>query len=69
MRLNSAVFHIGGSLMREKPWMLAFGWLFAAIPPVVLANYLKELAFAWYWKDRSETELPVAAELPVEVAL
>src|SRR5207245_318113 len=59
MRLNTAVFHIGGSLMREKPWMLSFGWLFAAIPAAVLVNYVKELAFAWRWKDRTAAELPV----------
>jgi predicted metal-dependent phosphoesterase TrpH len=52
LRLMSAVFEIGGSLMREKPWMLAFGWLFAAIPAAVLANYLSELAFVWHWKSR-----------------
>ncbi|MDQ1473084.1 MAG: hypothetical protein QOJ99_4564 [Bryobacterales bacterium] len=63
LRLNNAVFHIGRSLMREKPWMLSFGWLFAAIPAAVLANYLKELAFAWYWKDRPTVELPVEVAL------
>jgi predicted metal-dependent phosphoesterase TrpH len=52
LKLNSAVFSIGGSLMKEKPWMLAASALFAAIPAFVLANYLKELAFAWHWSQK-----------------
>jgi predicted metal-dependent phosphoesterase TrpH len=68
VRLTSAVFEIGGRLMLEKPWMLSFSWLFPAIPAFVLANYLKELAFAWRWKRRQPgyvNGLPVVAAVEV----
>ena len=55
VKLNNAVFGIGGSLMREKPWMVLAGGLFAAIPVAVLANYVREVAFVWYWSRRTET--------------
>lgn len=54
LKLTSAVFEIGACLMREKPWMISAGALFAAIPAVVFANYLKELAFAWYWGQKNQ---------------
>ena len=62
LRLTSAVFGIGASLMREKRWMLAFGWLFVAIPPAVLVNYLKEISFAWYWKNWHTEQAGAALE-------
>lgn len=57
LRLTRAVFEIGAALMREKPWMLTFGWLFALIPSVVMVNYVREVAFAAYWKNR-QSEKP-----------
>ena len=59
LKLNGAVFAIGASLMREKPWMLAASFLFAAIPAAVLTNYLKEIAFAWHWSQK-HTPAPAA---------
>jgi predicted metal-dependent phosphoesterase TrpH len=67
MRLMKAVFGIGGSLMLDKPWMITCGWLFALIPPVVAVNYLRELAFAAYWKNR-HSEKPTGIGV-VEAAL
>lgn len=66
VKLTSAVFGIGGSLMKEKPWMLLASALFAAIPAVVLGNYLKELAFASYWSEKHRFAQP--SGLPVATA-
>jgi predicted metal-dependent phosphoesterase TrpH len=67
LKLTSAVFEIGGSLIKEKPWMLVAGGLFAAIPVVVLANYLRELVFAWQWSQK-HAAVPFAAVAEVKVA-
>ncbi|MES1260374.1 MAG: PHP domain-containing protein, partial [Acidobacteriota bacterium] len=73
LKLTSAVFEIGGSLMREKPWILGAAALFAAIPAAVLANYAKEMAFAWYWSRKSQRPepagTPVVAPCAAEVAM
>jgi predicted metal-dependent phosphoesterase TrpH len=66
-KLTSAVFAIGGSLIRATPWMGLFAALFAVAPAVTLANYFREMAFAWYWgqSHNRETRMP---ENPVGIA-
>jgi predicted metal-dependent phosphoesterase TrpH len=66
-KLTSAVFAIGGSLIRATPWMALGAGLFMLAPVITLANYCGELAFAWYWGHwyRDETRRP---ENPVGVA-
>ena len=58
-KLTSAVFAIGGSLIRTTPWMGLFAALLAAAPAVTLANYFREMAFAWYWGQKNRPENPV----------
>jgi len=58
-KLTAAVFAIGGSLIRATPWMALGAGLFAVAPAVTLANYFREMAFAWYWGQRNRPENPV----------
>jgi predicted metal-dependent phosphoesterase TrpH len=66
LKLTAAVCGIGASLLRDKLWMGAFGGLFAVAPVVTFANYVRELAFAWYWGQKNR---PVAPEGLSEVVL
>src|ERR1700749_2368309 len=45
LKLTSAVFAIGGSLIRTTPWMALCAALFALAPAITLGNYARELAF------------------------
>jgi predicted metal-dependent phosphoesterase TrpH len=65
-KLTGAVWCIGASLMRDKLWMGAFGGLFAVAPVITFANYVRELAFAWYWGQKNR---PVEPAGLTEVAL
>src|SRR6202167_2723447 len=64
-KLTSAVFAIGGSLIRTKPWVALCSGLFALAPVITLGNYAREIAFAWYWgqKNRPEDPVGVAPEI------
>jgi predicted metal-dependent phosphoesterase TrpH len=66
-KLTSAVFAIGGSLIRTKPWVALCSGLFAFAPVITLGNYARELAFAWYWGQRNRPQDPVGVS--PEVAL
>ncbi len=55
-KLTSAVFAIGGSLIRATPWMALCAGL--ALAPA-LANYFREMAFAWYWGQKNRPDNPV----------
>jgi len=57
-KLTAAVCGIGASLLRDKLWMGAFGGLFAVAPVVTFANYVRELAFAWYWGQKNRPVEP-----------
>jgi predicted metal-dependent phosphoesterase TrpH len=57
-KLTSAVCGIGVSLIRDTPWMGLCAGLFAAAPMVTLANYFRELVFAWYWGQRNRPVEP-----------
>jgi predicted metal-dependent phosphoesterase TrpH len=65
-KLTSAIFDIGGSLINAKPWMVMGAGLFALAPVVTLANYLREITFAWYWGQKNR---PVDPVVTPEVAL
>ncbi len=58
-KLTSAVFEIGASLIRATPWMALGAGLFTLAPIVTLANYVREMAFAWYWGQKNRPENPV----------
>jgi predicted metal-dependent phosphoesterase TrpH len=58
-KLTSAVLDIGTSLIRATPWMALGAGLFTLAPIVTLANYVREMAFAWYWGQRNKPEDPV----------
>lgn len=66
-KLTADVFAIGGSLIQAQPWIaLGFG-LFALAPVVTLGNYVRELAFAWYWSQKNRPQDPVG--VAPEIAL
>ena len=58
LKLTGDVLSIGGSLIRNVPWMALGAVLFAAAPMVTLAHYFRELAFAWYWGHKNRTVEP-----------
>jgi predicted metal-dependent phosphoesterase TrpH len=66
-KLTSAVFAIAGSLIRASPWMTLCVGLLPLAPAITLANYARELAFAWYWGQKNRPENPVG--VAPEVAL
>lgn len=66
-KLTSAVLAIGGSLLRDKPWLTLGVGLFALAPLVTLGNYFREMAFAWYWGQKNGPRDPVS--ISAEVAL
>jgi hypothetical protein len=53
IKLTSAVWGIGASLVKSRPEMALACPLFAAAPVVTLGNYIRELAFAWYWGQKN----------------
>jgi predicted metal-dependent phosphoesterase TrpH len=60
LKLTSAVFNIAGSLLRATPWMTLCAGLLPLAPAITLANYFRELAFAWYWGQRNRPDNPIA---------
>src|SRR5437763_5209345 len=52
LKLTSAVFDIAGSLMRATPWMALCAGLLVLAPAVTLGNYIREMAFAYYWGQK-----------------
>jgi predicted metal-dependent phosphoesterase TrpH len=58
-KLTSAVFAIGGSLFKATPWMALGAALLPLAPAITLANYFREMAFAWYWGQKNRPEDPV----------
>jgi predicted metal-dependent phosphoesterase TrpH len=54
VKLTAAVLGIGVSLVQTKPWMLLCSALFAAAPVVTAGNYVREVAFAWKWRQRNQ---------------
>jgi len=57
-KLTSAVWGIGRSLLKATPAMTLAFPLFAVAPIVTLGNYIRELAFAWYWGQRNRDQEP-----------
>lgn len=60
-KLTSAVLGIGTSLIRSNPRMALASGLFAAAPVVTFGNYLREVAFAWYWGQKNRPAEPAGA--------
>ncbi len=59
-KLTKAVWSIGASMMREKPWTAALTPLMALVPAITIANFFMELSFAAKWGNRM-TKTPVSA--------
>jgi predicted metal-dependent phosphoesterase TrpH len=57
-KLTGAVLGIGGSLVRTEPWMALLSGLFAVAPVVTLGNYIREMAFSWYWGQKNRPTEP-----------
>jgi predicted metal-dependent phosphoesterase TrpH len=57
-KLTGAVWGIGASLVRTTPGMALLAALFAAVPMVTFGNYVRELAFAWYWGQKNRPQEP-----------
>lgn len=70
-KLTSAILDIGTSLVSARPWMALGAGLFALAPMVTLANYFREIAFAWYWGQKNRPVNPAVTPNVVtpEVAL
>jgi predicted metal-dependent phosphoesterase TrpH len=62
--LTTAVWGIGASMMREKPWTAMLTPLMALVPAITIVNFLMELSFAAKWGSRMErgVKTPVSAE-------
>ena len=57
-KLTGAVWGIGASLLKVKPAMSLASPLFAVAPMVTFGNYIRELAFAWYWGQKNRPQEP-----------
>jgi hypothetical protein len=57
-KLTSAVWGIGASLLKATPVMSLASPLFAVAPMVTFGNYIRELAFAWYWGQKNRPQEP-----------
>jgi predicted metal-dependent phosphoesterase TrpH len=66
-KLTSAVLGIGASLIRTNPRMLLASGLFAAAPVVTFGNYIREIAFAWYWGQKNRPAEPAGAASEVSL--
>jgi len=58
-KLTAAILSIGASLVRATPMMALGAGLFALAPMITLANYFREVAFAWYWGQKNRPVDPV----------
>jgi predicted metal-dependent phosphoesterase TrpH len=63
-KLTKAVWSIGGSMVREKPWTAILTPLMAFVPAITIINFLMELSFAAKWGARMAplVKTPVSAE-------
>jgi predicted metal-dependent phosphoesterase TrpH len=60
-KLTQAVWGIGASMVREKPWTAILTPLMAFVPAITIVNFLMELSFAAKWGNRM-VKTPVSAE-------
>jgi predicted metal-dependent phosphoesterase TrpH len=60
-KLTKAVWTIGASMVREKPWTAMLTPLMALVPPIMIVNFLMELSFAAKWGNRM-IKTPVSGE-------
>jgi predicted metal-dependent phosphoesterase TrpH len=64
LKLTQAVWAIGASMVREKPWTAILTPLMVFVPPIMIVNFLMELSFAAKWGNRmaGSAKTPVSAE-------
>jgi predicted metal-dependent phosphoesterase TrpH len=64
-KLTAAVLGIGVSYFRTNRWATLGAGIMSLIPPIILANYLREIAFAWHWgnKHRDPVALPAIPDI------
>ncbi len=60
-KLTKAVWSIGASMVRAKPWTAVLTPLMALVPPIMIVNFLMELSFAAKWGNRM-IKTPVSGE-------
>ncbi len=58
LKLTSDVCTIGISLAKSDRRALVLGALLTVAPVVTLANYFREVAFAWYWGQKNRPAEP-----------
>jgi len=54
-KLTAAVCGIGVSFLKDNPWVIPAAGIMAFAPVITLGNYIREVAFAWYWGSRNST--------------
>jgi predicted metal-dependent phosphoesterase TrpH len=67
-KLTCAVWEIGFSMIRERPWTAALAPLSAAVPLVTLGNMALETAFAHKWGNRHAPRLRYSGAKDVPTA-
>ena len=67
-KLTRAVWKIGFSMMRERPWTVALSPLAALVPIVTFVNLLQEIAFAQKW-GRTISDVAAREVSPVAYAV
>jgi predicted metal-dependent phosphoesterase TrpH len=60
-KLTGTVLEIGMAFMRSAPGAALCGGLAALAPLVTLGNYMREIAFAWYWGHRNRPRSAIGA--------
>lgn len=62
-KLTQAVWQIGVSMVREKPWTAILTPLMAFVPAITIVNFLMELSFAAKWGNQvaQGTKTPASA--------
>ena len=64
MKLTQAVWSIGASMMKERPWTVVLSPLMGLVPVITLVNLALELSFAAKWGRRTAL-LPLSLTTPV----
>ena len=66
--LTADVLTIGCGMVKESPLTAALLPIACLVPFVTASNYIREAAFARYWRKRLEREWAWTATSPEEVA-
>jgi hypothetical protein len=62
-KLTQVIWEVGLGMMREKAWTRALLPFVPALPAIMLANHVREIAFSRRWKRRLEETRPAPAKL------